>query len=281
VHATGVIAVATGLALAGLVGCGGGARPAASPLSSDQRLNLGVVAIDARIGGERVRSSGVVLDAARGTVLTSAHTVWGARSLRVTTGLGVLYGRIVARAACSDLALVETQPRLPGLVALERADGPPPAAALLTAVGRRRADPDAGPSSLLTIPTRAAPAARGAPRHPALGRPHEVIRLDGSLVPESSGGPVLDSDGRLVAIALATASRTALAVPWPAIQSRLDELQRDERRVNAGWRYQYRCARRMHALARAEHPRYRPADARINAPVPATRVPGTEFLDAE
>jgi hypothetical protein len=30
-----------------------------------------------------------------------------------------------------------------------------------------------------------------------------------------------------------------------------------------------------------EHPGYQPIDARINAPVPATRLPGTERLDAQ
>ena len=71
--------------------------------------------------------------------------MWGAKSLRVTTGLGVLHGRIVARAPCADLALVEVEPRVPGLVALPTAGGSePPASDLLKAVGRREADPDLG-----------------------------------------------------------------------------------------------------------------------------------------
>ena len=57
-------------------------------------------------------------------MVTSAHTVWGATSLRLTTGLGVLHGRLVARAPCAGLAVIEIQPRIPGLVALpEAADG--------------------------------------------------------------------------------------------------------------------------------------------------------------
>jgi hypothetical protein len=35
----------------------------------------------------------------------------------------------------------------------------------------------------------------------------------------------------------------------------------------------------MQSYARATFPGYRPIDARLNAPVPATRVPGTENLD--
>ena len=111
--------------LMSLTGCGGDGPAAPAPLTAEQRLNLGVVAIDAQIGTERVRSSGAVIDGDSGLILTSAHTVWGARSLRVTTGVGVLHGRLVGRAPCDDLALVETQPRLPGLEALPPARATP------------------------------------------------------------------------------------------------------------------------------------------------------------
>ena len=79
-------------------GDSGTAVSAAPEQLSREQLNLGVVAIDARIGDRRVRSSGTVIDGRAGLVVTSAHTVWGATSLRLTTGLGVLHGRLVARA---------------------------------------------------------------------------------------------------------------------------------------------------------------------------------------
>jgi S1-C subfamily serine protease len=286
VRQVGVIVGATVLGFMGMVaGCGGDDPPAPpQPLSSEQRLNLGVVAIDARIGGDRVRSSGTVVDADEGTVVTAAHSVWGATSMRVTSGLGVTHGRIVARAACDDLAVVEIEPRLPGLVALAQADGAtPPASDLLTAVGRREADADLGAGSLVTIPTRVGRdgvrASLGAGLAPLTG----AIRLDSPLVPESSGGPVVDGEGRIVGMAMATqegAENTeALAVPWSAVRARLDELEAGPRRVYVGWRDQYRCAPSMHAYAAAEHPAYRRLDARINAPVPATRLRGTEVVD--
>jgi S1-C subfamily serine protease len=279
VRRVGVIVGATVLGSMGLFpisGCGGDDPPAAKPLTAQQRLNLGVVAIDARIGHERVRSSGTVLEAGAGQVVTAAHGVWGATSVRVTTGLGVLHGRIVARAPCDDLALVEVEPRLPGLVALPRAEGTPPRTDLLTAVGRREADPDLGTGSLVTIPTRVAEA--GVRASPGGGLPPltEVIRLDAPLVPESSGGPVIDGEGRLIGLAMATEEGRAVAIPWSAVRARLDELEPGRRRVYVGWRDHYRCAPRLHAHAAAEHPGYRRQDARINAPVPATRLPGTE-----
>jgi S1-C subfamily serine protease len=229
-----------------------------------------------------VRSSGTVVGAEDGLVVTSAHSVWGASSIRVTTGIGVLHGRIVARAPCDDLAVVEVEPRVPGLVALPVATQPP-ASELLTVVGRREADPDLGTGSLVTIPTRTAKtgvvASLGGGLRPLAG----VLRLDAPIVPESSGGPVVDGKGRLVGVAMATekgARQTgALAVPWAAVQARLDELQPGPRRVYVGWREQYRCAGRMHAYATAAHPGYRRIAARINAPVPATRLPGTKGLD--
>src|SRR3954467_4888478 len=91
----------------------------ATAASGDDPLEFGIVGIDARVGGDAVRSSGVVIDAHKVPVLPTAHSVWGATSLRLTTGVGVLHGRIVARAPCSDLALLEMQPRIPGLVAIE------------------------------------------------------------------------------------------------------------------------------------------------------------------
>jgi S1-C subfamily serine protease len=282
------LAGATVLGLTGLfllAGCGGDDPPARAPapLTAQQRLNLGVVAIDARIGGERVRSSGTVIDGDEGTVLTSAHGVWGATSVRVTTGLGVLHGRIVARAPCDDLAVVEVEPRLPGLVALPTSDATPPASDLLRAVGRREADPELGIGSLVTIPTRVAKTGVRASLGGGLRELTGVIRLDAPLVPESSGGPVIDADGRVIALAMATekgATRDeALAVPWSKVTTRLDELQPGARRVYVGWRDQYRCAARLHAYAAAEHAGYRREDARINAPVPATRLPGTEVGD--
>jgi S1-C subfamily serine protease len=288
VRQVGVIVLAMALAISGflvLVGWpGGGASSAAQSSSLRDRLNLGVVAVDARIGSDRVRSSGVVIDSRAGIVLTSAYTVWGATSLRLTTGLGILYGRPVARAPCAGIALVEIQPRIPGLQALApREGGAPPASELLSAVGRRGAHPDVGSNSLLTIPIRSTgtvPEATYQPGLPPLARP---LRLDAAVVPESSGGPVVDADGRLVGIAMPTSGgdERGLVVPWSEIKARLDELTLDKHRIYVGWRDQYRCAPQLHAYAEREHPGYKAIDARINAPVPATRLPGTEQLNSQ
>jgi S1-C subfamily serine protease len=244
---------------------------AVDPATPDE-LELGVVAIDARIGDERVESSGTVVDPRAGLVVTSAHTVWGATSLRLTTGLGILHGRVVARAPCADLAVIEIQPRLPGLVAPAAATYSPQATELLSAVGRRS-------DALVTIPVRAGGVARDVRVAPELPPLEEAIRLDEAVVPASSGGALVDGRGRLVGMTMATPSGGALAVPWSIIQARLRELRVGERRIYVGWGKYYRCASRLHAHGRRTHSGYRRGDARINAPVPATRLPGTEQLD--
>jgi hypothetical protein len=198
---------------------------------SGDKLDLAVVGVDARIGGDNVRGAGVVIDADAGLVLTSARSVWGATSLRLTTGVGELYGRIVARAPCTGIALVEAQPRIPGLVALEGGTG-----------------------------SSGTPFARGAGG--------ELMHL------KRSGAPVVDSNDRITGIVDGTD-----VVPWSEIDERLGELQPDERRIYVGWRDEYACAPKLHALTKQAHPRFREIDAVLNAPLPASRVPGTEELD--
>jgi hypothetical protein len=248
-----LVLVIAAAAFASLLRAGEAGAP--QPAAVDDRIDLGVVAVEARVGGDLVHGSGTVIDADRGLIVTSARTIWGATSLKVDTGLGVLHGRIVARAPCDELALLETQPRVPGLVSLADGAGPVQSrGALVTAYGRRLTR--VGPG-LLTVPAR------------VVGSP---LRLDGALVAEAAGGPVLDVEGRLVGIVDGTGGTLA----WDEVKRRIDELQPGARRVFAGWRGQYDCVRRLHKITSAAHPAFRPDDARLTAPVPATRVPGAE-----
>jgi S1-C subfamily serine protease len=226
------------------------AAGAGSPPKAD-RVGLGVVAVEARVGGDAVYGSGTVIDAENGLVLTSARAVWGATSLKLSTGLGIVYGRIVARAPCDGLALVETQPRLPGLVSLAGLTGTAPAVGTpVTAYGRRLVRPGTG---MLTLPARVS----GAP-----------LKLDAPLVPEAAGGPILDAQGRLLGIAAPSGG----AIPWAAVKLRLDELQPGAHRVFAGWRDQYGCSTRLNRLTLAAHPAFKPQDARLVVPITPTRV---------
>jgi hypothetical protein len=63
------------------------------------------------------------------------------------------------------------------------------------------------------------------------------------------------------------------------IRAQLDTLRQGSRTTYVGWRDQYRCAPRLHAFARDEHPGFRRVHARLEAPVPATRAPGVPEVD--
>jgi hypothetical protein len=140
-------------------------------------------------------------------------------------------------------------------------------------VGRREADPELGTGSLVTIPARSARAAVRASLGGSLRPLSGAIRLDAPLVPESSGGPVVDRNGRVVGLAMATQEgareEQALAVSWPSVQARLDELEPGPDRLYVGWRDQYRCTAQLHAYAAAEHPGYRRLDAGGGSPRPS------------
>src|SRR3954471_6372081 len=278
VRSAGAICCAT----VAVSGCGHSSTSSAPPRAKAQeRMDFAVVGVDARIGGEDVRGAGFVIDGPRGLVLTAAHAVWGARSIKLSTGLGVLHGRIVARAPCDDLAVLELYPRIPGLAGLPAAPAGSAATQLLRSLGRRPTDQQAESAAVASIPVRAtakAPIASGGIPLPATGIP-----LDSPLVPEISGGPVIDQAGRLVGMAQAmNAPRPdgpAVAVPWSEIRRRLDQLQPGPRSVYVGWADQYRCVGRQDAYAREMHPGYKASDARLNVPVEPTRLPGTEGMD--
>ena len=272
--------------LAATPACGGAsdtARPrTAAAAAPSGRLDLSIVTVAARIGGEREYSAGVVVDDDRGLILTTAHGIWGATSLKVSTGIAVLHGRIVARDACDDLAVLETQPRLPGLVAIpSSADGTLDAGQPLIAVRRKGVLPRGGKPDLIT--TRVA-VRSGAARGLALGAgPAGAAALEAPALPAAgTGAPLLGADGRLAGLAQIVqqgGKTTRVAVPSETISARLGELKPGGRAQYVGWRRHYRCSGALRAYASARHSRFRPRDAQLNAPVPATRLPGTQGVD--
>jgi S1-C subfamily serine protease len=272
------------IALVAASGCGGHDDPAPQRAAARQpadRLDLGVVSITARIGRDTVESAGTVYDADRGLILTTAHSVWGARSLKVSTGIAVLHGRILARDACDDLAVLETQPRLPGLAAVPpSADGTLPSGRPIVAVRRRAGLPSSRPG-LATQRVVVEPRAAG-PLFPGV-RPRDAVAITArALPPEATGSPLIGGDGRLAALAQVVEDgrgTARVALPWDTIAARMQELRPGGQAQYVGWRRHYRCAAAIHRYAAAHHPGFRPSDARLNAPVPATRLPGTEGVD--
>jgi S1-C subfamily serine protease len=276
-------AVAVGGSAVALVACGAGAERSRVPsaAATTKAVNPAVVAVDARIGTQPVHASGFVIDGDAGLVLTSAHDVWGATSLRLTTALGILHGRIVARAPCEDIAVIQTEPRIPGFASLRTAPSTSPADGELLRVVGRVSDPEAsGAYAMAGIPARAAGPVGHASLDSLLPVQSAAIRLDTALVPAVSGGAVVDAAGRLVGMAqTVSGSGRALLVPWRRLHAVLRMLRPGKRAVYAGWAGEYRCAGRLQAYARRTYPGYNPLAARLNAPLHATRVPGTQGLD--
>jgi S1-C subfamily serine protease len=279
----GIRRIAGVAAVAAIAGCGGSGDTTAqrTAATSSGRLDLSVVAVTARIGGDSEQSSGVLVDADRGLILTTAHGVWGATSLKVATGIGVLHGRIVARDACDDLAVLETQPRLPGLVALRpSADETLLAGRPLVAVRRRSGLPRGGPDLIASrVAVRGGAASKLVPGV----APEGAVALAAPALPAAaSGAPLLGADGRLAGLAQVMERKrgtSRIALPWETITARLGELEPGGRAQYVGWRRHYRCSDALHRYTSARHPRFRRQDARLNAPVPATRLPGTEDVD--
>jgi hypothetical protein len=243
------------------------------------KLDLGLVAVLARIGDRQVRSTGTVIDGDRGLILTSAHSVWGASSLKLATGVAVLHGRIVARAPCDDIALIETQPWVPGLEALPHAGGrlqPGP----LTAVERVW---NGNSGDIHSIPARAGSGRRSLRDTPVLANVLNGRPLSGALGLEASGGPLLDAAGNVAGLTAVVRGgdgrRRAAVVPMSLVQQRLADLRPGPGTIFAGWSEYYRCAPQQHRYAEAAYPGFRRSDARLDAPVAASRLKGTGGLD--
>ncbi len=268
-----ICAVIAGLVAQGFLATGAAAQTAPAG-RGEAWLNRSTVSVAAQVGQTPSFTSGMVIDGRRGLVLTAAHTLWGAKSIKLGTDVGVLHGRLVARAPCDDLALIEAQPRMPGLNAIPVEDGDP--TGVLTSIGRRW-DPDLpeGPQALITIPSSTAGPSGTSRLHPLLS-PLEAVPLDGAVVSSSNGGPVLDARGRLVGMTVANAAGQGLVVPGRVIRTRLGELRPGKSTVYVGWRDRYRCAPKYNTFAAAAFPGFKVADARLNPAVAPTRLPGIQ-----
>ena len=185
-------------------------RLAAPPLAAQQRSTSASSPIDARIGDGRVRSSGTVIDAEPG--LSSP------RRTRLGRHVAAADDR-PRRPARPDRGRARRAPTWRCRVAAAR---PRPRRAadggrrrrrpsdLLTAVGRRAADPDLGTGSLVTIPTRTAKAGVT-----ALARRRAAVRSPGRSgstrrsCPSPRAARWWTRTGELVGIAMATDGRHA------------------------------------------------------------------------
>ncbi len=176
-----------------------------------ERTGPSVVAVHAR---PRFSSSGVFWRP--GVIVTAEHTIRCEEEITVTLPDG---SSAVAALAGSDpgtdVAVLKADSAAPPI---PRASGDPVAGHLALALGRSE---NSGVNATLGIVS----AVSGEWRTWRGGRLDRYIRLDLTLYPGSSGGPVVNTAGEMIGIATSALSRIAgLAIPAATVDRVVDEI---------------------------------------------------------
>ena len=168
--------------------------------STVAEVSKSVVAIHAR---PRFASSGVHWSP--GIIVTADHTIRRDEDIKITTPTGAtLPADLVGRDPGTDLAVLKAE----GFDApvAKRAEGAPAPGALVLSVGRSK-DSAIAALGLLSSISPESSTWRG-------GRLDQVLRLDLELHPGSSGGAVVNAEGKLIGIATGVLSRVSVfAIP--------------------------------------------------------------------
>jgi S1-C subfamily serine protease len=176
-----------------------------------ERLGPSVVAVDAR---PRFASSGVFWRP--GVVVTAEHTIRREEEISVTLPDGSTVPATLAGSdAGTDIAVLKVHSGAP---AIARATVDPAPGHLALALGRSE---NSGVNATLGIVS----AVSGEWRTWRGGRLDRYIRLDLTLYPGSSGGPVVNTTGEAIGIATSALSRIAgLAIPATTVDRVVDEI---------------------------------------------------------
>jgi len=167
------------------------------------------VLVEPRRGEERAGTgSGWVLDAAQGLIVTNAHVVNSGSSFRVGVDDRLRPAEVVGSAPCEDLAVLRVADTS-GLKTLPLGSqsslrlGEP-----VVAVGFPG---NASLDSKLTSTTGVVSVVRSTYREAAIDVPvyPNVVQTDAAINPGSSGGPLVDVDGKLVGVNSAGRTRSA------------------------------------------------------------------------
>lgn len=158
------------------------------------------VLVEAVVDGATAETgTGWVLDARRGLVVTNAHVLNGGASFRVATSKGVRPATVAAAAPCEDLALLRVA-GTDGLRALPLGrQSELELGETVVAVGYPA---NASAEASLTSTTGVVSIVRTSYREPTPDVPRyaNLIQTDAAINPGSSGGPLLDLDGKVVGV---------------------------------------------------------------------------------
>jgi S1-C subfamily serine protease len=221
--------MAWGVAAGLLAGCTGvlvGADPNQTIIDTVAQVLPAVVDVDvvaagpaARVLGKERRGSGVVVTP-RGHILTASHVVLGAESLKITFPSGrQLSAQITAADSETGLALIHIPP-FPEMVVA------PLGAAMDLKLGQVSIAVSSQGREVRAVTTgviSAFPAFEGYWEY----KLERVIQTDAVINPGSSGGPLLDAQGRVIGIlsfSQSDAQRMNYAIPVDLFTGLIDEL---------------------------------------------------------
>jgi serine protease Do len=239
-----------------LAGCGG--TPTPPPTGGDSapgfkseadlvaRIQQSAVKITVTVGKDTQWGSGVIIDAAKGFVLTNAHVVEGASSLKIRLNDGSeVPGRLVASAPCDDLAVLAFAHNPAKLIDLKIGDSNALRAGdQVTGVGYPASFQNSSkekPSATQGIVSAVDVSAEGDPSLPTYP---SVIEHQATINPGNSGGPLVNSRGELVGINTLTAATDANNNPIQGqyysiasnhIKGLLPDLRAGKSSVDIGW----------------------------------------------
>ncbi|MEA2427935.1 MAG: putative serine protease PepD [Thermoleophilaceae bacterium] len=185
-------------------------KPSTAEIVSDARART--VLIDAKVPGGESGGTGFVLDAKQGLIVTNFHVVNGGRNLVVGVNGDIRDAALFSAAPCDDVAVLKVGDTsgLKGFPLARQSDireGD-----RVVAVGYPA---NAALDATLTSTEGVVSVAHSSFRAPAADAPSypNVIQTDAALNPGNSGGPLIDTDKKLVGVNAATLVRSEGGAP--------------------------------------------------------------------
>lgn len=198
------VAAALAGACAVIAGCGSGGRKTLSDEELAPAVKPSVVELSGKVGGSTVGGSGVVVDAARGLVLTNAHVITGVSSLQAKVGDDAASAgpaRIVSQAPCDDVAVVRLlniPAKLKAIKLGKSADVK--SGEHVTAFGYPESFEKPELQTVVSTKGSVSSPQVAAEPDPSLPKYPSTIQHQAPISPGNSGGPLVSDRGELIGI---------------------------------------------------------------------------------
>jgi S1-C subfamily serine protease len=224
--------------------------------------------------------TGIVIDAAKGHVVTNQHVIAGATSVKVTIGQTEANARVLGQAPCEDLAVLELTPKPAGLKAAQLGAANSVASGdEVVAMGfpgsfeaeatQRRLQGTEGTVSSGVAPGTIDPSL---PKYPAL------IQHAAPISPGNSGGPLFNNKGEVVGINTLASTGTSQnqngAISISRARSLFPDLQAGRDSAYLGWNLTVLDASEINSAtgARPEVSEKQPVVVSVDADSPAEKA---------